>query len=307
MIDVPALLDALEIRVEKRAGNRLWSTCPSPAHQDHDPSWYIWNDPDSLRHGKHRCYGCGFRGGPVALVREVLGGDWDEARDWLADGEVSHTPLNVLLEIREAKAIEAVKPPEWVRFGESFADWPSSAVRYLEERRIGFDLVKRWGLGYIAKGDRSLAGRIWLPIRDTTRRLRTWQARTYIDDEIRYTTPDRVRTPILYGAEHWPEMGDRKVLVTVEGPFDVLAVDRATRLPVGGMIGSNPSPSQMAEMATFPDVVGLSDADAAGDKVWEALRGLSRWTRLTRVRLAEGADPGGSTDSTLREALRDWL
>jgi len=309
MIDIPALLEALGIRVEKRAGKRLWAICPSPDHNDHDPSWYIWNDPEGLRHGKHRCYGCGWRGGPVALVREVLGGDWDDARAWLADGSISHTPLDVQLEIREAKAIEAMSQPDWVRFADSFADWPTMAVRYLigPKRRIDIDMVKRWGLGFIAKGDRNLAGRIWIPIRDTNRKLVTWQARTYIDDELRYTTPDRVRTPILYGAEHWPDVEDRRVLVVVEGPFDVLAVDRATRLPAGGMIGSNPSALQVSTMATFQNVVVMSDADEAGDRIWHELRGLKRWTNVVRARLADGEDPGGADDSTLRAALADWL
>jgi hypothetical protein len=309
MIDVPALLEALGIRVEKRAGARLWSVCPSPDHDDHDPSWYIWNDPEGLRHGKHRCYGCGFRGGPAALVREVRGGDWDDARAWLADGSISHTPLDIHLEIREAKTIAAMRPPEWVRFGESFADWPTLAVRYLtgRKRRIDFDTVRRWGLGFITKGDRTLVGRIWIPIRNGRRELVTWQARTYVDDELRYTTPDRVRTPILYGAEHWPDPEDRRVLVVVEGPFDALSVDRATRLPVGAMIGSNPSSLQISTMATFPTVVVMSDADAAGDKIWEELCGLGRWTNVVRARLAPGADPGGARDETLRAALAPWL
>jgi DNA primase len=309
VIDVLALLEALGIRVEKRAGKRLWAICPSPDHNDHDPSWYIWNDPDGLRHGKHRCYGCGWRGGPVALVREVLGGDWDDARAWLADGSISHTPLDVQLEIRESRAIEALKPPDWVRFADSFDDWPALAVKYLTgpKRRIGIDMVRRWGLGFIAKGDRTLAGRIWLPIRDATRKLVTWQARTYIDDDLRYTTPDLVRTSVLYGTEHWPETEDRKVVVVVEGPFDALSVDRATRLPVAGIIGSNPNNLQIAAMTTFQNVVVMTDADPAGDKVWGELRGLQRWTNVVRARLADGADPGGADDATLRAALADWL
>jgi DNA primase len=307
MIDVPALLAALDIRVEKRAGKRLWAKCPSPEHDDKDPSWYIWNDPDGLRNGKHRCYGCGFRGGPVGLIRELRGGDWDDARNWLADGSISHTPLNVHIEIREATAAAAMAAPDWVRFGDSLDDWPSLAVEYLTARRIDWAMVRRWGLGFIAKGDRSLVNRIWLPMRDGDRRLVTWQARTYVDDDLRYTTPSHVRTPILYGAEHWPDLEDRRVLVVVEGPFDLLAVDRATRLPAGAMIGSNPSGQQSAAMTTFPNVVVLSDADAAGDKVCDDLRGLGRWTNVTRVRLADGEDPGGVSDETLRAALADWL
>ena len=309
MIDVPALLAALAIRVEKRAGKRLWAKCPSPDHDDHNPSWFIWCDPDSSRHGRHRCYGCGFRGGPLALVREIQGGDWDDARQWLDDGQIRHTPLDIHLEIREHRSIEAVAPPDWVQFADDYQQWPTLAVRYLtgDKRRIGIDTVRRWGLGFIAKGDASLAGRIWIPIRDPQRRLISWQARTYIDDDLRYNMPSRANVTTFLGAEHWPEAEDRKVVVVVEGPFDALSVDRATRLPVAAIIGSNPNGRQLSALSTFDHVLVMTDADTGGDKAAAMLQGLARWTTVTRVRLGDGQDPGGATDATLRDALRDWL
>jgi DNA primase len=313
VIDVPELLAALEIRVEKKSANRLWAVCPSPEHNDHDPSWFIWNEPGVPRHGKHRCYGCGFRGGPTALVREVLGGSWDDAAYWLETGTLQSTPLTIQVEVKEARAIERVSQPDWVRFVTTWEEWPTLARRYLAspKRRMGPEvwpaLAQRWGLGFIAKGDRELVNRIWLPIRDTNLKLMSWQARTYVDDDVRYTTPHHVATPILYGAEHWPEPEDRRAIVVVEGPFDALSVDRATRLPVGAVIGSNPAPRQLIALSTFKEVVVMSDADPAGDKLADALVGLGRWTTVTRVRLADGSDPGGATDETLRSALAPWL
>lgn len=308
MIDVPQLLRALDITA-KKAGNRYWAICPSPDHDDHAPSWFMWDLPgDRTRHGKHRCYGCGFRGGATHLVRSRLGLDWDEAGRALERMEISYTPLNVQLEIREATR-PVVKPPDWVRFAERFEDWPDLAREYLTgtKRRMTWDVVRRWGLGYIAKGDKALAHRIWIPIRNSAGLLVTWQARTYVDDPLRYMTPERFPATVLYGCEHWPEVEDRSVVVAVEGPFDALSVDRATRLPTAAVIGSNPSPLQLQSLTTFRTVVVMSDADAAGDKLATTIQGLGRWTKVERVRLAEGADPGGATDEVLRSALSAWL
>jgi hypothetical protein len=222
--------------------------------------------------------------------------------------EISYTPLTVQLEIREATRV-VVKPPEWVRFAERFEDWPTMAREYLTgpKRRMTWDVIRRWGLGYIAKGDKALAHRVWIPIRNQTGALVTWQARTYVDDPIRYMTPERFPATVLYGSEHWPETEDRKAVVVVEGPFDALSVDRATRLPVAAVIGSNPSPLQLQSLTSFPKVVVMSDADAAGDKLAMIVDGLGRWTSVERVRLTEGKDPGGATDEVLQSALAPWL
>lgn len=309
MLDVLTLLTSLGIAVEKRHGARLWAKCPSPDHDDHDPSWFIWNTPgDAIRNGKHRCYGCGWRGGPLALVRAVRGGDWYDARTWLETGDSTYTPLQVAVEIREIEARARMRAPEWVQFGDTFDAWPTLAVRYLTgpKRRLGIETVKRWGLGFITKGERKLAGRIWIPIRDMNGTLVSWQARSYVDSDLRYMTPE-AHVPVLYGTEHWPVHEDRDVVVVVEGPFDALSVDRATRLPVGAIIGSNPTSSQISAMATFRHVVVMTDADPAGDKVWDQLQGVRRWTQLTRMRLPDGCDPGGSSDAQLRNALSDFV
>lgn len=307
MLDVPMLLAKLDIPVIKRAGRRLWSNCPSPEHPDKDPSWFIWNDETSDRHGHHRCYGCGFRGGAIALVREIFGIATSEAKKWLQSDDVRYTPLEISVEIREQVRREEMQPPQWVQFAADYKDWPTLAVRYLTgpKRRVNSVLANRWGLGFAIKG--TLAGRVWIPIRDPGCRLVSWQARSFIDDPLRYVTPDRVQVQTLLGAEHWPEAEDRRVVVVVEGPFDALAVDRATALPVGAIIGSNPSTRQMSALATFDEVVIMTDPDGAGDKAEDMLRGMSRWVKIHRARLPATFDPGNAPDDMLCDMLGPWM
>jgi len=312
MLDVLDLLAKLGIRVEKRAGNRLWSRCPSPDHDDKDPSWYVWNDPGERRHCKHRCYGCGFRGGPLGLVVEVRGGDYDDARAWLARGVIDNPQLDVELMVLEQGGIMhlrdvAREAPPFVLFGLPYKDWPVYAQGEMESKRPtirdrGQEVVTRWDLGVALKG--TLAGRIYIPIVDTDGRSVSWQARTYVGDELRYMTP-KAGPSALFGQRHWPEPEDRDVVVVVEGPFDAIAVDRALRLPVAALCGSNPVPRQLAALATFRRVIVMTDSDAAGDKVAAELQGLARWTRVRRVRLPDGLDPGAATEAQIGRIMVD--
>jgi hypothetical protein len=304
MIDVPALVARLGLHVVRR-GQKLIARCPNPDHEDRHPSWFIRDQDGTPGHAHHRCYACGFRGGPRQLVAAVLGCTEDEAKQWLLGNEVNYTPLDVTVELREKHYVDKAIPiPEWVQFA-PWEQWPTLAIRYLHPRRIDAPLVKRWGLGFAVKGN--LAGRVWLPVVDAYGRRCSWQARSYIGDELRYMTPDRVRVNTLFGAVHWPDVEDREVVVVVEGPFDAIAVDRATRLPVGALIGSQPNAMQMASLASFKTVVVLTDSDKAGDHAAEALTGMARWSNVVRVRLPAPHDPGDAPDELLRAILGPWM
>lgn len=237
-------------------------------------------------------------------MRDLLGCDLDEAREAIANGDYNIPYLEVALEVQQIERRHAAMP-EWVSFPGGSVPWPCLAERYFQKRGITTWTRERWGLGVALKGE--LAGRIWIPIRNEDGELVSWQARTYVGDSIRYMSPDKGKpVPTLFGAEHWPEREDRRVLVVVEGPFDALAVDQATLLPVAAIIGSEPNARQMSQIATFPEVVAFTDADPAGDKAAQYLAGIGRWTTVHRVRLPDGCDPGGMTADVLREVLMPW-
>lgn len=299
-IDVPRLLQGLGIQYRAK-GRRLWARCPSTEHDDQDPSWFAWSDPGERRNGRHRCYGCGFSGDAVDLVAEVLGLSPREAREWLEDGGLDAPLLEVELVVTDARR-ERPEVPADVVFGRSLAEWPTVFRREMQRRRLGDEAVARWGIGYAARG--RLRGRVVLPVFDEQRQAVMYQARTVIGSDLRYLDPHGAR-PHVYGCHLWPPPGEgRGRVVVVEGPFDAIAVDDASRLPVGALLGSEVHPSQLLALSTFRRVTVLTDPDQAGDKAAAALAGLRRWTELERVELPKGEDPDSLPRGELARLLR---
>jgi len=300
VIDLDRLLDALKIQT-KRQGARLWAQCPNPDHDDHDPSWFVWNKPDDPdKHGRHRCFGCGFGGGPLALVVAVFGCEWREAKAWLKAGDLDVPILALELEVRPTRR-RTFKIPEGVRFT-PIDRWPTPFRRYALGRGIGSEEVEKWSIGYAVDGD--LRGRLVVPVREPDGVVRSYQARTILPGQTKYLTPTGIRSGSILGVEFWPEdHHERKRVVVIEGPIDAIAVRRATGLPVGALLGSEPNPSQLARLATFDQVDVLTDADAAGDKAARALEGLGRWVKLRRLVLPRGKDAASAGDATLRGLL----
>lgn len=298
-VDVPRLLQALGVGYEAK-GARLWSRCPNPEHDDHDPSWFIWNSPGEDRHARHRCFGCGFHGGPVGLVAELLGLEHSKAKEWLERGELDVPLLDVSVVMLEPGR-GRVRLPDGVVVGRGLDEWPTVARRYAEDRGLDDELVRRWRVGYALRGD--LRGRLVLPVLGPGGKLVGYQGRTFLGgDHVRYLHPPAGR-PVVYGQHLWPPHGERRRVVAVEGPFDAVAVDAATRLPVGALLGSEVHPRQLLALSTFDRVTVLTDADEAGDKAASSLESLCRHVELDRVTLPEGLDPDDLVRGDLRELL----
>ena len=289
MIDIPRLLDALGIEYTRR-GSQLRARCPHPDHEDRNPSWTIVID-EGERHGFHHCFACQWGGGPVALVAAVLGLEPKDARAWLEDGDYNVTKLQLELDVSTRPASGGMGVPPEVQFL-PLARWPKAAREYLERRRVDAAIVERWGLGVVsATAKTQLRGRVFIPVLDDTGAFRTYQARAFGKAATRYLTPS-AGPPAIFGCQYWPALAERRVVVVPEGPFDAMAVDAATGLPVGSLLGSNPQPWQLLRLATFPEVVVLTDPDAAGRKAAVALQAaLARWTRVVLHELPAGRDP----------------
>jgi DNA primase len=289
VIDVLRLLDALGIEYTRR-GSQLRARCPHPDHEDLNPSWTIVAD-EGGRHGFHHCFACQWGGGPVALVAAVLGLEPKDARAWLEDGDYAVTKLELELDVRERPAVAGLGVPPEVQFI-PLERWPKAAREYLERRGFGAATVDRWGLGVVSATEKTqLRGRIFIPVLDDAGEFRTYQARAFGKAATRYLTPT-AGPPAIFGCQYWPAPVERQVVVVPEGPFDALAVDAATGLPVGSLLGSDPQPWQLLRLATFRVVVVLTDPDAAGRKAATALQAaLARWTRVVLHALPAGRDP----------------
>jgi hypothetical protein len=305
-VDVLRLLVRFGIEVLDTHGGEAWARCP--AHADTKPSWSI-----NVTTGQHHCFSCGWGGGPAALVLHALGAEplWWTTRDaweWIdAHGftEDAAPDLAVEMYLVGGRMREPFVLPRGVRLEVPPREWPTPARRYMASRSITGWQVRRWRLGYAADG--RLAGRIVIPVRDGSGATWGYQARTFVNDRVRYLTPhddENADTRVMFGEEHWPA-GREQVFVT-EGAFDALAVERAMHAPIAGLSGAVRAldPLVVGKLATFERVVVVTDADAAGDAAWEALfYALIRHTRVRRVLLPAGADANTTERAVLAEAL----
>jgi len=305
-VDVVRLLARFDIEVLHTRGAEAHARCP--AHQDAKPSWSI-----NVTTGQHHCFSCGWGGGPAALVLHALGAEplgWTtrDAWEWIEDHgftQDAEPDLAVEMFLQGGRLTAPFELPRGVRLDVPAREWPTPARRYMAEREVTGWQVRRWRLGFAALG--RLAGRIVVPVHDARGRVCSYQARTFVNDRVRYLTPhddENADTRVMFGEEHWPA-GREQVFVT-EGAFDALAVERAMRAPIAGLSGAVRAldPLVVGKLATFERVVVVTDADAAGDAAWEALfYALIRHTRVRRVLLPAGADANTTERAALAEAL----
>ncbi len=293
----------------KRQGKEWIALCPSPDHDDKNPSWRIRDDPGTKRDGYHKCWPCGFSGGATSLVSAVLGVTLKEARAWLAGDHVEEDrPVagEVQLKVRTARGM---KLPDGVVVA-PLAEWVTPARSYAYARGLTDWQVERWGIGYATGG--KLAGRIVIPYRDAGGRPRGYTARTFFNNPKRYLEAhpsEGAMRSAMFGEQHWPHVSRETSTVFVcEGALNALAVERALfdeAFPsVAAISGSEPSAGHVAKLATFGYVVVLTDPDKAGDRAAEILgNALARHCAIARVRLPDGKDASDLTREELRSQI----
>jgi DNA primase len=294
-IDVPRLLDRLHIEARlKPDGRAFTASCPSPDHADKSPSWFIRNIPGEQYHAAHKCQGCGFGGGPRALVEAVLGLDGDDAREWLSDlAAPPPMPTEVELDIRAPTRTKRFALPKCVKMDVDFAEWPEPHRVYLTTRNLGAAEVVRWRLGFVpVRASHRLQARIVVPIRDALGRVCSYTARSVIGDTIRYKEPkdDENDERCIFGEEHW---GDRQVLIVVEGPFDAMAVDAlvGSSYAVAALRGSSPHPTTLNKLVKFARVIVMTDPDKAGKKAKAIVTACGRHSEIKPIKLPPESDP----------------
>lgn len=304
-VDVPAALERLGVEVVKTAGRELWARCPIHAIEgrpERTPSFRIRNDPGDEKHGFWQCFGAceGERrnGGIVKLVRLLLDLPGPkEARAWLRGKDLERPPepppARVLVENVAPVLLGRGMPEPRGVVVSPVASWPSPARRYLcEKRGVPPEQAERWGLGYASVG--RLAGRIYLPAHDRSRRLINYTARSFVGHDQKFKEPPEgsgADKGATFGERFWPGPGARRVVVATESALNALAVERATGLPVGAIFGSEVLPAHLLRFGTFDVVLVASDPDAAGEKYFRAIRaGLVRHAKVERVEIPEGSD-----------------
>lgn len=269
-VRVPELLSVLGIAA-RRTGAKWQAPCPSPTHDDADPSWGIVDDPPARTHGSHHCHGCGFGGGPWELAAAVWGTTPREAGERLRKLNVAGPPLPSKLPRIVARPPRApFRLPEGVVVPGPDDPWPDPPRRYLESRGVFRKQCDRWGLGYAWWG--TCERRVVCPVY-TNGELLTYSARAWSKDLHRYDSgkrsdgaePDRA----LYGEPLWDLSLD--TVTIAEGCWSVLSLERGGAPNPTGLLGSELTASRALQLSRWPRILVASDPDAAGAKLWRAV------------------------------------
>lgn len=309
-LNVHVLLDRLGIKYREVSGGRkLSALCPNPEHDEKSPSWFIHNIPGEPYHASHVCQGCKFKGGPNILVQTLLGLDGDEMRDWLTDiTKPPPLPTRVDVEFVDRGGVRQFVLPPCFRFA-PVDEWPDEHRTYVLDRVASWQ-VERWGLGYVTKcecekisnGKRTVGrhrNRVVIPVLDEDGELGAYTARSILDSvKAKYCEPDVAEHArhVILGSQFW---AGKRFLVTVEGPFDALAVESACSsskllqdVGVAALRGSSPAATTLMRLASFEGVVVMTDPDKAGEAARQAiLASCGRHTRVVSLVLPPKKDP----------------
>lgn len=321
---VERALERLGIATE-RAGRRLWAEqCPLPTHGAQNPrhrfkNFYIFPDAASYP-GRWRCYSCGASGRLVELVARVAELEFREALKWLSEVESAPAPEPVVRVRYELAGVrKRFRLPEGVDLT-PMETWNSVARDYALSRGLTALQASRWGVGVALEG--RLAGRIVFPIHDSAGALRSYAARTFVDDETRYLAPhpsESADVSTMLGERFWPMPIKRleRTVVVFEGALSGMAIERALcvaglfeQVELAGLQGSDvEDPRRPARLATFGRVVSAADPDAAGDGVSRDLAAaLGRRVPFSRLEYPRrGVDAGDEDPAALASALSRHL
>lgn len=323
----------------KRVGRNLVGRCPF--HDDRTPSFSV-----SPERQLFYCFGCQAAGDVFSFVMRKEGLGFPEAVSLLA------RQVGVALPEGREEARRRGEREELLRVLAAAAEHYAAALagpegeaarRYLRERGLTEETVRRFGLGFapaagdsllrtlVARGFRVEAlaraglvaggpdgrprdrfrGRVMFPIRDELGRVIAFGGRALGEEQPKYLNSPE--TPVFVKRQTWYALDLARAAireagraVVVEGYMDAVTAHQHGFTNVVATLGTALSQEQAWALARLaPQVVLAFDADAAGGLA--ALRGLDAFRRagcaVLVARVPEGKDPDGFLRARGREAF----
>jgi DNA primase len=157
--------------------------------------------------------------------------------------------------------------------------------RYLHERGITEDIIKKWNIGYSNSSRNPIHNdRVIIPYYDEDEKLLYWVGRAFTSGvEPKYFSPPALKSELVFGEKfiNW-----YSTVVLVEGVFDSLLIPNA--IP---MLGKYPSERLMDLLVEYkPNVIVCLDSDAHDDawRLAKMINGLN--LKSVRVTLIDDGD-----------------
>jgi DNA primase len=313
----------------RRQGTRWVGLCPF--HEERTPSFSV-DAQEKLYH----CFGCGVGGDTIKFVEEKEGLGFAEAVELLADR------YGVELEREREDPRAEARRQQRRRLGELLdrtaafyasylweSDEATKAREYLQERGLGEEALRAFGVGYapsawdkvLLRGQRAgfrveelrqvglaqrgrgggeydrFRSRIMFPIRDRRGRVLGFGGRAMRSDQgAKYVNTAETeffhKSQMLYGVDLAKgAIAKAGRAVVAEGYTDVIALHQAGVEEAVGVMGTAITEEQVASLSGMVEEVVLAlDADAAGQ---EAMLRAQRVAAGRKMRLRVAAMPAG--------------
>lgn len=304
--------------------------CSCPFHSEKTPSCTIYPDTQSFY-----CFGCGVGGDVVTFIKKIENLEYMEAVRFLA--ERANIPMPVFSSSedeefqRRKSAIFAINREAAIFFYQNLCSGDSSkhARKYLMQRRISPQTVKKYGLGFapdswdsltnhlIAKGFRTedmvaskvcmvarngniidiFRNRLMFPIRDLRKNIVAFGGRVFDDSTPKYLNSPE--TPVFKKSRNlfslnFAKKSDSDFLILAEGYMDVISLNQAGFENAVATLGTSITDEQARIISQYvKQVIIAYDSDNAGQKATQrALNLLSNVGVSARILKIEGAkDP----------------
>lgn len=253
--DIPLILRDLEIPVDREmhksdGSTEYYSQCPhhfSGEAVDNSPSWSI-NDS-----GQHLCFSCGWGGGLMTLVADVLGITYDAAKAWLAPR------TDVLATLMERDAWGGTSEPRVVVAPINEArlrSYELPPTQALTDRQITAESCA----AYDVKWDLQKSAWI-LPIRTDEGLVLGWQVKGHVGREFKNFPVNVPKSTALFGLQTLDGTGQ---VWLVESPLDAVRLHGLGYKAVSSY-GASVSDKQMRLLIENSETVIMAlDNDKAG-------------------------------------------
>lgn len=284
----------------KEKGDRLYSRCPNPYHQDIHPSWSI-----DKHKGIYNCYSCGFKGNIFTLVKELTGQSFYE---FMKIQDISSFVFSSTL------SNSSYTPPNFgeTRFNEvaiegALHDVHESDIvmNYLKSRGVNDTFINDLGIKYctLAKfNKKTYIERVCIPIYEN-HKLISMEGRDYTrSQKVKVLYPKGGSVNTLFNIDN---LDRKKLLIIVEGIFDTVKIYQHITKNVTCTFGSNITPRQRQLINEFDEVAVMSDNDAAGDKMRKSFEDFMRKEYYIIRYDLRFKDPGDAPIEVINRAIKN--
>jgi DNA primase len=246
----------------------------------------------NITNGKFHCYRCESGGFITKLIRfwdKVSFSDAVKVIEDVQEKEISIDRLD--LGITKPKKVEVeklsrVKPPEY------FESLKDVGHPYLENRRIGIDMVNSYALGVCKIG--AYKNRIVIPDFDNAGELIYWTARAMGDENPKY-----LHLPNSYSGKtifNFWRAKKHDMIVLTEGPFDAMRVGFNGVATYGHSIKDGQR--KLILNSSVKEVVLMYDSDVPIDDIESMAAELTSFKKVSVVYIQNG-DPADHTREEL--------